>query len=115
RSHARDQAGRRWRCDLVEAEGRYERALVNVETPERLYERQWALTLMAVVLDGLRQAHVTSPQRWLLCKTLMAGAACRLHGLSGLERWYRSERTERPQRSALWRARRSSSSGAREY
>lgn len=46
--------------DIVEAEGRYERALVNVETPERLYERQWALTLMAVVLDSLRHEYVAA-------------------------------------------------------
>lgn len=44
--------------DLVEAEGRYERALVSVETPERLYERQWALTLMDVVLDSVRNEYV---------------------------------------------------------
>ena len=44
--------------DLIEAEGRYERALVSVETPERLYERQWGLTLMAVVLDNLRNEYV---------------------------------------------------------
>lgn len=43
--------------DLIEAEGRYERALMNVETPERLYERQWALMLMAVVLDTLRNEY----------------------------------------------------------
>jgi RNA polymerase sigma factor (sigma-70 family) len=46
--------------DIVEAEGRYERALVSVETPERLYERQWALTLMDVVLDGLRKEYVAA-------------------------------------------------------
>ena len=46
--------------DLVEAEGRYERALVSVETPERLYERQWALTLMAVVLDSLRNEYAAA-------------------------------------------------------
>jgi DNA-directed RNA polymerase specialized sigma24 family protein len=46
--------------DVLEAEGRYERTLVNVETPERLYERQWALTLMAVVLDGLRNEYAAA-------------------------------------------------------
>ncbi len=46
--------------DLVEAEGRYERALVSVDTPERLYERQWALTLMDVVLDTLRNEYVAA-------------------------------------------------------
>ena len=46
--------------DIVEAEGRYERALVSAETPERLYERQWALTLMDVVLDSLRNEYVAA-------------------------------------------------------
>lgn len=46
--------------DLVEAEGRYERALANVETPERLYERQWALTLMDVVLASLRNEYIAA-------------------------------------------------------
>lgn len=46
--------------DLVEAEGRYERALASVESPERLYERQWALTMMAVVLDSLRNEYVAA-------------------------------------------------------
>ncbi|MBW3670597.1 MAG: sigma-70 family RNA polymerase sigma factor [Acidobacteria bacterium] len=44
--------------DLLEAEGRYERALSSPETPERLYERQWALTMMAVVLDTVHRDYV---------------------------------------------------------
>lgn len=44
--------------DLLEAEGRYERALASTDTPERLYERQWALTLMSLVLETLRQEYV---------------------------------------------------------
>ena len=46
--------------DVVEAEGRYERALVSMQTPERLYERQWALTLMGVVLASLRNEYVAA-------------------------------------------------------
>jgi DNA-directed RNA polymerase specialized sigma24 family protein len=46
--------------DIVEAEGRYERALVSAETPERLYERQWALTMMGGVLDSLRNEYVAA-------------------------------------------------------
>ena len=46
--------------DIVEAEGRYESALVSLETPERLYERQWARTLMDVVLDSLRNEYVAA-------------------------------------------------------
>jgi DNA-directed RNA polymerase specialized sigma24 family protein len=44
--------------DLAAAEGRYERALAHSETPERLYERQWCLTLLAGVLDDLREEYV---------------------------------------------------------
>jgi len=41
--------------DVAAAEGRYERALAHSETPERLYERQWCLTLLAGVLERLRE------------------------------------------------------------
>jgi DNA-directed RNA polymerase specialized sigma24 family protein len=41
--------------DLLAAEGRYDRALAHAETPERLFDRQWCLTLLAGVLDDLRQ------------------------------------------------------------
>jgi DNA-directed RNA polymerase specialized sigma24 family protein len=41
--------------DVAAAEGRYERALAHSETPERLYDRQWCLTLLAGVLEGLRE------------------------------------------------------------
>jgi RNA polymerase sigma-70 factor (ECF subfamily) len=40
--------------DVAVADGRYERALAHSETPERLYDRQWCLTLLAGVLDDLR-------------------------------------------------------------
>jgi len=43
--------------DAVEAEGRYERALVTTDTPERAYERQWALTLLAGALEQLREEY----------------------------------------------------------
>jgi len=41
--------------DVAAAEGRYERALAHSETPERLYDRQWCLTLLDGVLEGLRE------------------------------------------------------------
>jgi RNA polymerase sigma-70 factor (ECF subfamily) len=41
--------------DAAMAEGRYERALAHSETPERLYDRQWCLTLLTRVLDDLRE------------------------------------------------------------
>jgi len=40
--------------DVAAAEGRYELALAHSETPERLYDRQWCLTLLDAVFDGLR-------------------------------------------------------------
>jgi RNA polymerase sigma factor (sigma-70 family) len=46
--------------DVAAAEGRYERALAHSETPERLYDRQWCLTLLDGVLDGLREDYETA-------------------------------------------------------
>lgn len=40
--------------DLIEAESWYAPAAVTEETPERLFERQWALALLARVLGKLR-------------------------------------------------------------
>jgi RNA polymerase sigma-70 factor (ECF subfamily) len=40
--------------DVAAAEGRYERALAHSETPERLYDRQWCLTLLDGVFESLR-------------------------------------------------------------
>lgn len=40
--------------DVAAAESRYERALSHDDTPERLYDRQWSLTLLATVLDRLK-------------------------------------------------------------
>lgn len=40
--------------DVAVAEGRYERALAHSETPERLYDRQWSLTLLDGVFEVLR-------------------------------------------------------------
>lgn len=39
--------------DVAVAEQRYERALADADTPERLFDRQWCLTLLAAVLDDL--------------------------------------------------------------
>lgn len=43
--------------DAAEAELRYRRALSHEETPERLYQRQWSLTLLAGVFDGMREQY----------------------------------------------------------
>lgn len=40
--------------DVAAAELRYERALAHAETPDRLFDRQWCLTLLAAALEGLR-------------------------------------------------------------
>ena len=40
--------------DVAAAEGRYEQALAHAETPERLYDRQWCLTLLDGVFEALR-------------------------------------------------------------
>jgi DNA-directed RNA polymerase specialized sigma24 family protein len=39
------------------AEGRYDRGLVLDLTPERIFDRSWALTLLGRVLDGLRREY----------------------------------------------------------
>ena len=41
--------------DVAAAESRYERAFAHAETPERLYDRQWCLTLLVGVLDDVRE------------------------------------------------------------
>lgn len=46
--------------DLVAAESRYQRALADTDTPERIYERQWWLTLLASVLADLRAEYVAA-------------------------------------------------------
>jgi RNA polymerase sigma-70 factor (ECF subfamily) len=46
--------GRVVSLDLSDADGRYRREPHHEETPERLFERRWALTLMARVLARLR-------------------------------------------------------------
>ena len=44
--------------DVAAAEARYQRALAHDETPERLYDRQWCLTLLARVLEDVRTVYV---------------------------------------------------------
>jgi RNA polymerase sigma-70 factor (ECF subfamily) len=41
--------------DFDDAESRFQREPGHVETPERLFERRWALTLLARVLEGLER------------------------------------------------------------
>lgn len=60
RALAAKRGGGRIFIDVADAEGRYERALAHTETPEHLYDRQWCLTLLASVLDGLREHYVST-------------------------------------------------------
>ena len=46
--------------DVAAAEGRYERALAHSETPERLYERQWCLTLLDAVFEAVRAEYAAA-------------------------------------------------------
>ena len=59
RAHAKKRGGGLLpvSIDVAAAESRYERALAHSETPERLYERQWCLTLLAGVLDDVREEY----------------------------------------------------------
>jgi DNA-directed RNA polymerase specialized sigma24 family protein len=43
---------------VAAAEGRYQRALAHEETPEKLYDRQWCLTLLECALATLRAEYV---------------------------------------------------------
>ncbi len=55
--------------DVVRAESRYEHEPVSLETPERLFERQWALTVLQTTLDKLR-AEYRNESRGDLCESL---------------------------------------------
>jgi len=48
--------------DVAAAEARYQRALSDGETPERLYGRQWCLTLLESVLDDVREEYAATRQ-----------------------------------------------------
>lgn len=41
--------------DAIDAESRYDLASANQLTPEKIYDRQWAMTLLGEVLETLRQ------------------------------------------------------------
>ena len=67
-SNERDRASRlkrggdltRISIEAAAAESRYQRALAHGETPERLYDRQWCLTLLDSVLTSLGQEYADS-------------------------------------------------------
>jgi RNA polymerase sigma factor (sigma-70 family) len=61
RAHAQKRGGGIIFTPLEEmvAEQEYQQASTRVLSPEQLYDRQWALTLLQQVLAGLRQEYVT--------------------------------------------------------
>jgi RNA polymerase sigma-70 factor (ECF subfamily) len=61
--------------DYVDAESRYQREPADPWTAERLYDRQWALTLLERVLDRLRAEHITAGkgERFEHMKPYLAG------------------------------------------
>lgn len=62
RASARKRGGGRpvFSIDAADAEERYARALAHTQTPEAAYERQWGLTLLAGVLDDLRDDYAAT-------------------------------------------------------
>lgn len=60
RAHAIKRGGGAITIDIADAEATYGRALVERDTPERAYERQWAYTLLAAVLDDLRDEYAAA-------------------------------------------------------
>jgi RNA polymerase sigma factor (sigma-70 family) len=55
--------------DVAQAESRYAQEPASNETPERLFERQWALTVLQTTMDKLR-AEYRSEGRGELCESL---------------------------------------------
>jgi RNA polymerase sigma factor (sigma-70 family) len=62
--------------DFEASDSRYHREPGHIETPERAFERQWALTLLEQVLAALRREHETAGKTALFeqLKPFLAGA-----------------------------------------
>lgn len=56
--------------DATEGEGRYQVVPADQETPDRLFERQWALTLLDAAMSRLRQEYQASGKADLLERLL---------------------------------------------
>jgi RNA polymerase sigma-70 factor (ECF subfamily) len=56
-AHKRGGGRRFLPFDAIEAEGRYVRELAEEETPDRIFERTWTMTLLARVLENLRREY----------------------------------------------------------
>jgi RNA polymerase sigma-70 factor (ECF subfamily) len=62
RTHAQKRGGDRHvlSLDFADAEGRYHQEPARAETPERLFERRWAVALLGQVLDRLQQEYLAA-------------------------------------------------------
>jgi RNA polymerase sigma factor (sigma-70 family) len=88
KANAHKRGGKAVRIALDDAERRYEREPAHELTPERLFERRWALTLLERVMHQLREEHVASGKlkQFELLKDLLAGPlADRSYGEIGAE------------------------------
>lgn len=63
--------------DFDDGEMRYVDGLTNAQTPERIFERQWALTLLQRVVDELRCEYQTKGRGQLFdtCRSFLVGSA----------------------------------------
>jgi RNA polymerase sigma-70 factor (ECF subfamily) len=74
--------------DFHDAENRYQREPGHVETPERLFQRRWALTLLARVLEGLEREASRNNKGLLLERlkpSLMGESGAASHAQVGIE------------------------------
>ena len=78
RSHAIKRGGRltRLSIDFEDGEMRYVGSLTDEQTPERIFERQWAMTLLQRVVDQLRTEYVSRGKVELFeqCRTFLVGS-----------------------------------------
>jgi RNA polymerase sigma-70 factor (ECF subfamily) len=83
-ARSRSRAGKRGggqpdlSIDLLDAEGRYVHEPADESTPERIFDRRWAITLLARAIERLREEHAgRGPERERLFERLkghLAGA-----------------------------------------
>ena len=63
--------------EISSGEERYQRDPAHNETPERIFERRWALSVLDRVMDRLRDEFVQHGRLEQLCKRGVPRAACR--------------------------------------
>jgi RNA polymerase sigma-70 factor (ECF subfamily) len=83
RTRARKRGGEKkiLSLDFGDAEARYFREPADLETPERLFDRRWALTLLERVLDKLRAEHSQAGEaaRFEVLKDSIGGRGSEAH------------------------------------